>query len=163
MVEIPLHSRVQSHTSSLRPEGGGLSGFKCCTGTIRMSHACRIRTEAGGGTEREQGRRIANRQERGRKVRSARMWGGSDRGGEAQVVKYQSKGCSSDIMEALYCFAYLPLISGNIESLIWKIHILSFFDLCNECNSFWNEVRSAYFGVTKSMSETLVFILAEEG
>lgn len=38
-----MHSRVQSHASSLRPEGGGLSGFKCeyeCRAdTVRTSHS----------------------------------------------------------------------------------------------------------------------------
>lgn len=45
MVEIPLHSRVPAHASSLRPEGGGLSGFKSeyrvkmlrCADTVQMS------------------------------------------------------------------------------------------------------------------------------
>lgn len=65
-LEIPLHSRVQSHASSLRPGGGGLSGFKC-EYSVQMLRwycknepsICRVRTEAGGEREREKEREVA--------------------------------------------------------------------------------------------------------
>lgn len=54
MVEIPLHSRVQSHASSLRPGGGGLSGFSNVN-TVCKCKGVRKRTGKGEEGERYQG------------------------------------------------------------------------------------------------------------
>lgn len=126
MVEIPLHSRVQSHASAPRAGGGGLSGFKMwvqCAKLLRWYCKTELlwsKNRKTGWAEKERKQRRWWGQEQGRKVRSisgrgVMAWVG---GFAAQVVKYQSRGCSSNaIKHCMYLYFYMFLCIRSSISL----------------------------------------------